>query len=177
MREDGNGAVPEGSIDNNGNPRHRPRDGIANVLVVSIGLSLVCSILVSVTAVTLKPLQIRNEELKRKEIILSVAGLLETAADNDVEALFRQVEPRVVDLASGEYAEDIDPSRFGAGDSEFSIAIPDNRDIANIGERSRYAVVYELRRDGKLEQVILPVHGYGLWSTMYGYLSLSSTLR
>ena len=46
-------------------------------------------------------------------------------------------------------------------------------DIATIGRREHYAMVY-LKRDagGDVETVILPVHGYGLWSTLYGFLAL-----
>jgi Na+-transporting NADH:ubiquinone oxidoreductase subunit C len=33
-------------------------------------------------------------------------------------------------------------------------------------------LVYEISRDGRWEQVVLPVSGPGLWSTLYGYLAL-----
>ncbi len=36
--------------------------------------------------------------------------------------------------------------------------------------------VYLLLDDGKLQQLILPVHGKGLWSTMYGFVSLGDDL-
>ena len=31
--------------------------------------------------------------------------------------------------------------------------------------------------DNNLEKVILPVHGYGLWSTLYGFVALESDLN
>ena len=34
------------------------------------------------------------------------------------------------------------------------------------------AKVYLIEKDGKTESIMLPVHGYGLWSTMYGFLAL-----
>ena len=49
------------------------RDSISNTLIVAIGLSLVCSIIVASTAIVLKPVQERNEELFRQKIILDVA--------------------------------------------------------------------------------------------------------
>ena len=52
------------------------RDSIANTLLVAIGLSFVCSILVATTAVVLKPVQQRNEDEFRQRIILEVAGLM-----------------------------------------------------------------------------------------------------
>ena len=57
------------------------RDSIGNTLFVSIGVSLVCSILVASAAVILKPQQLQNEEQYRQRIILDVAGLYEPGAD------------------------------------------------------------------------------------------------
>jgi Na+-transporting NADH:ubiquinone oxidoreductase subunit C len=37
--------------------------------------------------------------------------------------------------------------------------------------------VYLVEQDGAVETVVLPVHGYGLWSTMYGYLALEGDGR
>ena len=51
------------------------------------------------------------------------------------------------------------------------------QDEAGIGRRARYAPVYLVFEEDALQQAILPVHGYGLWSTMYGYLSLESDLN
>ena len=39
------------------------------------------------------------------------------------------------------------------------------------------ATIYEVRKEGKLEQIILPVEGKGLWSTLYGYLALKDDLN
>ena len=139
------------------------RDSISNTLIVAVGLSLVCSVIVSSAAIVLKPVQERNEELFRKQIILDVAGLMEPGAD--VDALFASIETRTVDLESGSYADDADP--------EAMVTIPTELDIASIGQRPRYVDVYLVKDEGRLEQLILPVYGKGLWSTMLGYLSLA----
>jgi len=52
--------------------------------------------------VILKPQQLKNEEEFRQRIILDVAGLYEP--DADIATLFAAIEPRMVDLASGEQA-------------------------------------------------------------------------
>ena len=83
------------------------RDSISNTLIVAVGLSLVCSIIVSSAAIMLKPAQIRNEELYRQQIILDVAGLMEPGAN--VDALFESIETRTVDLESGTYTDAADP--------------------------------------------------------------------
>ena len=35
-------------------------------------------------------------------------------------------------------------------------------------------MVYLIEKDGKYDKVILPVRGYGLWSTLYGFLALEN---
>jgi Na+-transporting NADH:ubiquinone oxidoreductase subunit C len=151
------------------------RDSIRNTLFVAISLSLVCSLLVASTAVLLKPRQLENAERFRQAIVLDVAGLLEPGPD--IATLFAGIEVRVVNLADGSYADSIDASEFDAriaeGDPEFAVAIPEASDVANIRRRARYATVYIVRANGAIDQVILPVHGTGLWSTMYGYLAVA----
>jgi Na+-transporting NADH:ubiquinone oxidoreductase subunit C len=139
------------------------RDSISNTLIVAIGLSLVCSIIVSSAAIVLKPVQVKNEERFRQEIILDVAGLMEPGTD--INTLFESIETRTVDLETGNYADD--------GDLELSVSIPDELDSAGIGQRPRYVPVYLVRDGDEIEQIILPVYGKGLWSTMLGYLSMA----
>jgi Na+-transporting NADH:ubiquinone oxidoreductase subunit C len=139
------------------------RDSISNTLIVAVGLSLICSVIVSSAAIVLKPVQERNEELFRKQIILDVAGLMAPGAD--VDALFASIETRTVDLETGAYAED--------GDPEAMVSIPADLDIASIGQRPRYVDIYLVKDEGRINQLILPVYGKGLWSTMLGYLSMA----
>ncbi len=154
--------------------RNMPNDSTQKTLIVALALCLVCSILVSTAAVKLQPLQQRNQELDRKKIILEVAGLLKPGVS--IDELFKQVEPKVVDLSTGEYVDAMDPNQYdqrqAARDPEMSVKIPPDRDIAQIRRRSKYAVVYLVKEEGQTKLILLPVHGYGLWSTMYAYVAL-----
>lgn len=154
--------------------RNMPNDSTRKTLIVALALCLVCSILVSTAAVKLQPLQQRNQELDRKKIILEVAGLLKPGVS--IDELFKQVEPKVVDLSTGEYVDTMDPNQFdqrqAAKDPEMGVKIPPDRDIAQIRKRSKYAVVYLVKEEGQTKLILLPVHGYGLWSTMYAYIAL-----
>jgi Na+-transporting NADH:ubiquinone oxidoreductase subunit C len=143
------------------------RDSIRNTLIVAIGLSLVCSILVASTAVVLKPIQQRNEEEFRQRIILEVAGLMQP--DANVATLFAAIETRTVDIATGDYVAELT-----GGDAELTVVIPEEFDIANIRQRAVYSQVYLVKEKGEIQQIILPVYGSGLWSTMYGYLSVAT---
>ena len=160
-----------------------PNDSPKKTLFVAIALCLVCSILVSTAAVGLKPLQQANASLDRKRNLLLVAGLVEGGeVAKEVEALFEQnVETKVVDLAAGEFADDIDAATFdqrkAAQDPALSEAIPPNEDIASIKRRARYANVYFVKDGEHITQVIFPVHGYGLWSTLYGFIALEADLN
>jgi len=152
----------------------RSKDSVANTLMVAIILSLVCSVLVASTAIILQPIQQRNEALYRQQIILDVAGLYEPGID--IDAVFDDIETRMVALASGEFTEELSAEDFdaeaAAKSSQDGIAIPDEFDIANIHRRARFAPVYLVRTDDLISQIIVPVYGSGLWSTMYGFLSL-----
>lgn len=156
-----------------------PNDSPQKTLVVAVALCLVCSIVVSSAAILLRPMQLENAALDRKRNILEVAGLL--GPDGDVEAAFNRVEPRVVNLESGEFAEDMDAARYdqrkASKDPERSIALAPDEDIAGIGRRARYSTVYFVREGDTIRQLILPVQGYGLWSTLYGFLALEGDLR
>ncbi len=152
------------------------RDSNGKVLTVACLLCVICSILVSAAAVGLNERQERNKVEEKKKNILQAAGLYE--AGQPVENQFSKIQPRIVDLQRGEFNTSIDAasfdSRSAARDPETSYRIPTDLDLAAIKTRSRYKDVYLLMEDGKLQQLILPVHGKGLWSTMYGFISLQN---
>lgn len=152
-----------------------PNDDPKKTIIVAFLLCLVCSILVSASAVMFKPKQIANKQADIKKNILAVTGLLNQSSD--VNTLFERFEVKIVDLATGEYA-DIEPSAYdqrkASNDPTQSIKLSQQQDIANIGRRANLAKIYLLKEDGKLKEVVLPIHGYGLWSTLYGFVSVES---
>ncbi|MEZ5476270.1 MAG: Na(+)-translocating NADH-quinone reductase subunit C [Thiolinea sp.] len=154
-----------------------PNDSTQKTVIVAAVLCLVCSVLVSGAAVALKPVQEANKALDKKRNILQIADLMEPG--KSVDEMFSQVEAKVVDLETGEYVNDIDPESFDARaaavDPAQNVVLSKEQDVASIKRRAKYATVYLLRdAQGKLEKIILPISGYGLWSTLYGFMSLSS---
>ncbi len=141
-------------------------DSPAKILIVAVSVCLLCSIMVSSAAVLLRPMQERNRDLARKQEILKVAGLYTSKAD--IDAAFAAIEPRLVDLKTGQYVKDNPEERRDA-----RIVIPRRADIAGIGEHPRYLSVYLVREAGELRTVVLPMHGKGLWSTMHAFVALS----
>jgi Na+-transporting NADH:ubiquinone oxidoreductase subunit C len=157
------------------NERPRNNDTVGKTLLVAVTLCVVCSVIVSTAAITLRPLQEANKTLNKKRNILLAAGLLPEGAD--VERAFEQVQARVVDLATGEYVEGADPSQYdpqaAARDPKLSVAIPPDEDLAKIRRRARRATVYLVHDNGRLRSIILPVYGAGLYSTLYGFVALA----
>ena len=154
-------------------------DTVSKTFIVAGLLSVICSAFVATSAVTLRPLQETNKDLDRKKNILEAAGLYEKG--QSIEEQFKKFEIQVVDLQTGEFKDDIDVATFDqrkrAKSPDKGMAIAKKDDLGRIKRRSLYALVYIARDgDGKLSQLILPVHGMGLWSTLYGYLALESDL-
>ena len=80
-------------------------NSVANTIKVALGLCVVCSIVISSAAVMLKPMQTANELLDRNKNILIAAGMFypEAHTNADVDAMFEQFTPRLVDLDEGRY--------------------------------------------------------------------------
>lgn len=152
-------------------------DSLKKTIAVALSICFVCAILVSLAAVALRPIQAHNKALDMKKNILDVAGLLEEGTDID-SAFEQQIEARIVDMETGEYIEDIDVAAYdqrkAAKDPQLSIKIPAGKDIASIRVKAKLAKVYLVKSGNEIQSIILPVHGYGLWSTMYGFLSLNA---
>jgi Na+-transporting NADH:ubiquinone oxidoreductase subunit C len=150
-------------------------DSTQRTLLVAVVLCIVCALFVSSAAVLLKPAQIINKALDRKVNILAASGLL--VPGESVEAQFEQVITKIVDLQTGKFTDAVSAKGFDqskiAKDSATSIALGDD-DLAKIRRRENYAMVYLIEKNGEYDKVILPVRGYGLWSTLYGFLALEN---
>ena len=150
---------------------------LSRVLMVALGLCIVCSVVVSTAAVSLKPQQEANKARDLKRNILMAGGIYD--AELSVEEQFERIQSRVVDLDTGLFVDDVDPATFdqrrSAKDPAQSRALVSNEDPAKIIRRENQAVVYLVNNDnGGLDRIILPIRGYGLWSTLYGFVALES---
>ncbi|BBL70036.1 Na(+)-translocating NADH-quinone reductase subunit C [Methylogaea oryzae] len=151
-------------------------DSFEKTVAVAFALCLGGAVLVSASAVILHPLQVSNKSKDEKLNILEVVGMLDE--DTDVDEAFKQFEVKIVDLSTGDYDNGIDPKTYdqrkAAKDPVMGVSIPAEEDIASIKRKAKYAKVYLVKEAGKLKSVILPVNGYGLWSTMYGFMALEA---
>lgn len=152
-------------------------DSTSKTLIVAFSLCIVCSIIVSAAAVILKPAQEANKTLDRKRNILAAAGMLDES--KSVDELFAQISTRIVDMRTGKFTDDVDAENYdqrkAAKDPSASDTLTSAQDQANVARREHYAVVYLVEdQGGDIDKIILPIRGYGLWSTLYGFIALES---
>lgn len=143
-------------------------------------LAFACSALVAMAAVGLKPYQQANRSLDQKKNILTAAGIYNPQTPIDDQ--FSRIETRILALDSGEFlpADQLDPltynQREAAATDTMGTPLGKAEDPAGIRRLEKYSAVYLVTSNGELEQIILPVRGKGLWSTMYAYVAIESDL-
>lgn len=149
-------------------------------IAVTLIMCLVASVLVSASAVLLRPLQVANKTLDFKRNVLSIAGIYDPG--KTVDEQFAQIEVKLVDLETGRFSDAIaDLDRFdqtaSAKKPDLSDQLSSEEDIAKIIRREKYAKVFMVKNGDEISKIILPVRGYGLWSTMFGFIALDKDLN
>lgn len=155
------------------------KDSVQRTFLVAFLLCVVCSVVVASAAVLLAPVQQENQLLDKRKNILIAAGLAspEVLTAAKVDELFQNIEMKGVDLTTGQYVDiKADYSiKEAAKDPSRSRALTATQDQADIRRQPLVMPVYLAKNDrGDVDKIILPVHGYGLWSTLYGFLALES---
>jgi len=156
------------------------KESVARTLTVALLVCLVCSVVVSAAAVALKPVQTTNKLQDKQRNILQIAGLYDEG--RSIQEQFSLITPRLVDLRTGEFSHAFDALTFdqqkASKDPAMSQQLDGEQDIASIRRRADYSTVYVVENpDGSIKTLILPIHGYGLWSTLYGFMALESDLK
>lgn len=161
------------------------RDSAQYTLLMAAALCAVCSVFVAGSAIMLRPIQEANSELDRQKNVLLAAHLVsakDATAAKIKETFEGQVERELIDLTTGKattpeqagVGDDFDPAA-AANDSKLGETISAADDVAGIKRRAKYAWVYKVKNDaGQLQQIVLPIYGKGLWSTVYGFLAVKS---
>jgi Na+-transporting NADH:ubiquinone oxidoreductase subunit C len=123
----------------------------------------VCGGLLALAAEGLKEKQQANvDQEQRKNILATVMDLKD---GDDVNVLYaKNVNAYVIDF-NGNKVEGVDPGKLNLA-VEYKKAPKDRR-----------LPVYEFRSasdSGKIDYVVLPVYGYGLWNDIWGFIALQS---
>ena len=160
-------------------------DSIIKTLGVAFAICLICSFVVSSTAVSLRDMQNENKANDKRMKILQAAGIFD--ASKDIKAQFETLEPKYIDFNSGKLLNGSSLEEFlsehkgdydqiaATRDSNYSKSLSTSEDIAIIKNRENVGKFYLLRNDdNSINKVILPVRGYGLWGTLFGYISIEN---
>ena len=151
------------------------KDSALNIAFVGIGLCPLCSAIISLIAIQLRSVQNENVVKDMQKKIVSSAGLqLEYGS---VENAMMNIKTLVVDLDQGKIV-DINPNSYELSkelreEGKYKFLSAEN-DIASIKKREKYSKVFIEYKDDKINTLILPVRGYGLWGILYGYLAIKS---
>jgi len=155
------------------------RHSVLYTILFSAALCVVCAIMVSGSAVGLKDMQEFNKTFDRKLKVLEAAGKIGTdqkLTTEEVDAFYAKAESVLVDLKTGEEVEG-DTETFDQQKVKKNLATsyeaPKNR--SRVKRMPDQVLVYKFYDEaGGLETVVLPIEGYGLWGTLYGYLALEA---
>lgn len=152
------------------------------VMGFAIGVCVVISASLALTANALKPAQEAAKELDRQKNMLIAAGFVrpdELKTPDELRKLFEErVRETVVDTETGatmdgKTAADV-PGLNAAALAEAKKAGGDGAAQKKAGSRYRAFAIGSV--GGKADAYILPISGKGLWSTIKGYLALEPDL-
>ena len=147
-----------------------------NKMIIPLIACIACAVIVSVTAVSVRPEQNLNIENEKKLKILAAAGIV----TDEVEKEFSKIETLYVDFASNQLVQvenNYDHIKASAS-VEASSIVPKDQDIAILKRRENIAPIYVwYSNEEQIQKVVLPIRGYGLWGTLYGYISLDADLN
>lgn len=140
----------------------------------------VCSIFVAGSAVALKDRQEQNKVLDRNKNVLVVAGLIEpgesVSGDEIAKRFNANIEAKFYDTKTDQLVDEGDPlvydQRKAAKDPALSHELPKNS--AKIDRMPNKAVIYLVKDGDEVKQLVLPIHGKGLWSTLYGFIAVDA---
>ena len=155
-------------------------ESITKTIGVAFCVCLICSLVVSFSAVSLRDLQNENKLNDKRIKILQAADIYNP--DEDIKEQFLKLETKFVNFETGELMdtymdfslEEYDPI-LATRDSNLSSKVPTSEDIAVIKNRENIGKIFILRNDDySINKLILPIRGYGLWGTLYGYISIEN---
>ncbi|MDP5146887.1 Na(+)-translocating NADH-quinone reductase subunit C [Shewanella sp. ULN5] len=155
------------------------KDSVMGTMVFIISLSLVCSFMITGTAEILKERKLVKKRDEVQQFVLKAAGVESNSSDFR-ELFTSRVQPKLVDLESGQFIEhenilDFD-GRMAAINPETSRK--PKKDTAKIKSRADQVRIFEVFDDqGELTSIVMPIYGKGLWSMIYGYLAVEPDLN
>ena len=153
------------------------KESFGRTLGVVVGVCFVCSIIVSGAAIGLREQKQANALLDKQTNILEAANLLDKAHGNIPATFDKYVESKVLDLETNEFTDTFygtdNPAVYDQYKSARKDGIKPADDFAKLIRRPNKVSVYFVKNDaGKIERIVLPINGSGLWNMMYAFLAV-----
>ena len=153
-------------------------ESIVKTIGVAFAVCLICSLVVSASAVSLRDLQKENKLNDKRIKILQVADIYDP--NISIAEQFSELESKFIDFNTGLMMDEYNNFSIDeydqivvTKDPNLSSKVPTSEDIAIIKNRENVGKIYILRDEvGTIDKLVLPIRGYGLWGTLYGYISI-----
>jgi Na+-transporting NADH:ubiquinone oxidoreductase subunit C len=162
------------------------KDSTTKTILVALGVCFVASIIVSTTAVELKPIQEKNKELDLLKNILSAGDLYQEGIDIS-KTYNENITAQIIEVKTGDvipeekYDDQLSVDNFNidalASSAKWGVEIKPSNDIAGIKRKPKAMVVYTVKDGEEVDKYIFPIYGKGLWSTLYGFVALDKDLQ
>lgn len=136
------------------------------IIIYAAVLTIVCGGLLAFASEGLKDRQLFNIALEQKQNILGTVITLDESQDVN-EVYSQRVREFVVDF-SGNVVENVMPQ-------DVNLAVEYKRP-----KEERRLPVYEIVNESnseKIDYVVLPLYGYGLWNDIWGFVALESDMN
>jgi Na+-transporting NADH:ubiquinone oxidoreductase subunit C len=158
------------------------RNSATYTVLFTFAVCAVCSVFVAGAYTLLGERQRADAAVFRMLDILRITGLAEKDEElerDEILERFEAIRPRAVDMRSHRVDPEVDArlydQREAANDPTRSFEAPPND--AGVRRIPDHAVVYERLDDGRLDQILLPIHGQGYGGQIYGFLALGGDLN
>ncbi len=152
-------------------------------VLFAAAVCVVCAFVVALSAVGLSAKQEAEARQYRQKNVLITAALVkpgESVSAAELDRLFAEnIRVGLIDLRTGAKAElpGVEPKSYDQrkvrNDHALSRPAPPNNAglsrLPNVG-----AVYYVARKGGKVEQVVLPIEGVGMWGMVSGFIALDT---
>ncbi|MEZ5598232.1 MAG: FMN-binding protein [Pseudomonadales bacterium] len=137
-------------------------ESLPKTLAITVLIAACCATMVTAAVLTLRPMQAAYAAIERNRAIVAASNpALAEAGDSAIVTAYLALQRHLVDLRTGADIDDVDTVERW----------PSEADASRPG-----VPVYLRVRDGKLDCVVLPLDGKGMWSTLYAYLALEGDL-
>jgi len=142
------------------------RQSILYIILYAAAITVVCGGALAFASQALKPMQDANVELERKHNIL--ATVMELKKGDDINAIYAAKVKESVITFDGNVKEGVK-----------AVGVDIAKEYKK-NPKDRLLPVYEFRSESdptKIENVVLPLYGFGLWNDIWGFVAFKSDLN